>query len=75
VTTAERIAYHRKRAGLSQRELAEKLGVDPSAVGHWEREGGSVPRNLESVVEKGFGLTMAQFYSLPRKKAAKSEAA
>lgn len=27
----------RRRLGLTQRELAGRLGVDPSTVGHWER--------------------------------------
>lgn len=65
VTLAERIAHHRKRLGLSQRDLAARVGVDVSAVGHWERTGGSSPRaaHLEIVVEKGFGMTMAEFYA------------
>ena len=27
----------RKKAGLNQAQLAEKLNVDPSVVSHWER--------------------------------------
>lgn len=63
MTLPERIAHHRKRLGLSQRQLAERVGVDASAVGHWERPGGTSPRNLESVVEKGFGISMQEFYA------------
>lgn len=74
MTIAERIAYHRKRAGLSQRQLAAKLDVDASAVGHWEREGGSVPRDIDAVAA-ALGVTMVQFYSLPRKKKTRAEAA
>lgn len=33
----ERLARHRKLEGLSQREMAEKLGVDPGTLGRWER--------------------------------------
>jgi transcriptional regulator with XRE-family HTH domain len=32
----ERLAAARKRLGLSQRKLAEKLGVDPTTVRDWE---------------------------------------
>lgn len=32
----EKIREFRERAGLSQRELAQALGIDPSAVSLWE---------------------------------------
>lgn len=32
----EKIRQARERAGLTQRELAQALGVDPSAVSLWE---------------------------------------
>ena len=38
----ERIAMLRKKAGLSQSALAEKLGVSTQAVSKWET-GGSLP--------------------------------
>lgn len=31
------VKYHRERLGLTQTELANKLGVSTSAVGMWER--------------------------------------
>ena len=70
MTISERIAYFRRKAGLSQRELANLIGVDPSAVGHWERVGGSNPRDLERVVKVGLGLSMPEFYSLRRRREA-----
>ena len=33
----ERLAAARERAGISQRELAEKLGTDQQRVAYWER--------------------------------------
>lgn len=33
----DNIRAARKRAGMSQRELAEKIGVKPSAVCQWEK--------------------------------------
>ncbi len=35
-TMGERIKYHRKRLGLTQEQLAERLGVSPQAVSKWE---------------------------------------
>lgn len=31
-----KIAYWRNKRGLSQRELADKVGVNPSAIAHYE---------------------------------------
>ena len=36
MTLGERIALARKRAGLSQEQLGEKLGVSRQAVSKWE---------------------------------------
>jgi len=38
-----RIAQLRAEAGLSQEQLAEKLGVDKTAISHWE-QGKAAPR-------------------------------
>ncbi|MEV5792686.1 helix-turn-helix transcriptional regulator [Streptomyces sp. NPDC052192] len=48
---AQRVAL-RKRAGLTQKELAEILGVDRTAVAHWEA-GRRNPdgKRLESYIE------------------------
>ena len=38
MTLGERIQYFRKRAGLSQEGLAERLGVSRQAVSKWEND-------------------------------------
>jgi len=43
-----RIAYHRKRVGMSQRDLARVLGVPQSRVNEWENDK-AVPR-LETAI-------------------------
>lgn len=40
MTLGERIAYYRGALGLSQGELAEKLGVSRQAVSKWETDAG-----------------------------------
>jgi len=70
---AERIAAWRKSKGLTQRELAEAVGVTPAAVYQWEDAGENhttpSQENLFLVVE-ALGLTMAGFWGrLPEAKA------
>jgi transcriptional regulator with XRE-family HTH domain len=36
-TTAERLVLHRKARGITQKEFARKIGVDPSTLAKWER--------------------------------------
>jgi len=38
----ERLAANRQRAGLSQAELGEKLGLSQRAIAHWERRNSSL---------------------------------
>ena len=53
----EKIAFCRKRAGLSQEALADRLGLSRQAVSRWET-GAAVP-DLSKIVElsKLFGVT------------------
>ena len=36
-TLGDKILIYRKLHGLSQREFARLLGIDPSTLGHWEK--------------------------------------
>lgn len=48
-----RIRMARRRAGLSQSELADRIGVQRSAVSHWEGAGGRNPSiaNMRRIAE------------------------
>lgn len=51
-TLGERIVAARKLLGLSQEELARRLGIDPGTLGHWERgEHRPLRRHLEKLAE------------------------
>jgi len=47
-TIGERLLIYRRIKGITQKELAKKLGVDPSTLARWER-GRSTP--LESSIK------------------------
>lgn len=52
----ERLAKARKHAGITQDEMAEKLGVSHSTIAKWELDK-SQPRNMLTLVEKWAELT------------------
>lgn len=47
----DRIRAARARLGMSQRTLAEKVGVDKSAVAQWEGGGGGKGIRTENLIE------------------------
>lgn len=36
-TLGDRIVYYRRLAGMTQKELAHQLGIDPGTLAQWER--------------------------------------
>ncbi|HUV94849.1 MAG TPA: helix-turn-helix transcriptional regulator [Anaerolineae bacterium] len=42
----KRIVLWRRMLGLTQREVAQRLGVDPGTLGCWERDGGRPSKEL-----------------------------
>lgn len=51
------IAVLRKGTGLTQRELADKLGVSDKTVSHWERDESAPDLTLIPVIAEVFGVT------------------
>lgn len=39
LTPGQQIAQRRRQLGLTQRQIAEQIGVTPQAVSEWERDG------------------------------------
>lgn len=68
----QRIAAWREAKGLSQQQLAEKIGVTYAAVYQWEVDGESRTTPSLTKLEKCaevFGVTMEQFYGpIPKAK-------
>lgn len=51
----------RKRLGLTQQQMAERVGVTRSAVQQWEKEDGTAPNRTQQPLVAGvLGLTVAQ---------------
>lgn len=50
MTSGDEIRRARERAGLTQEQLASRVGVTPRTVGNWER-GATVPRNRLATVQ------------------------
>ena len=57
MTLSEKIAYCRKRAGLSQEELAERVGVSRQAVSKWELGDAAPEVGKLLALAKVFGVT------------------
>jgi len=45
-TLGEKIVHYRRLLGLTQKELAKSLGIDPGTLGRWERNKGKPPDDL-----------------------------
>ncbi len=60
MTTAETIRSLRVRAGITQRELAERIGVTDKAVSKWESGRGLPDAGLMQQVAQGLGISVAE---------------
>lgn len=61
---AKNLLFYRKKAGLTQKELAVKLGVKNTAVSNWENGNNSIDiETLFSACEI-FGVTLNDMYGL-----------
>ena len=56
-TLGERIAYYRKRRGLTQEQLAEKCSVTPQAVSKWENDLSAPDISLLVPLAELFGIS------------------
>ena len=59
---AKNLLFYRKRAGLTQKELADKLGVRNTAVSNWESGNNSVDIETLFAAAKIFGVSLSEMY-------------
>ena len=70
IETANRLLQYRKQAGLSQEELAEKIGVSRQAVSKWERSEASPDTDNLVTLAELYGVSLDEMLGL---KTAKEE--
>ena len=51
-TPGEGIVRYRRLSGITQKELANRLGIDPSTLGRWEQDGGKPSRKLSARLDR-----------------------
>ncbi|MFQ5444664.1 MAG: helix-turn-helix domain-containing protein [Nitrospinales bacterium] len=60
-TFYEHLVAYRKSRGVSQKVLAQKLGVDPSTLSHWERSERKPNSKSIKIFEEFLGLSLRKF--------------
>lgn len=63
---AKKIYYYRKSAGLTQKQLAELLGVKNTAVSNWENGQNSIDTETLFKVCEIFKVTINDMYGIPK---------
>lgn len=74
LSIGKRIMMLRKRSGLTQEQLAERLGVTPQAVSKWENDGSCPDISLLPVLADVFGVTTDELLGIkPMRESADKE--
>lgn len=64
-TVAKNLLYYRKKNKITQKELAEKLGVKHNAISSWENGVNSIDIDTLFQICKIFGITVNDMYASP----------
>ncbi len=59
------LAYERKQAGLTQREVAEQINVDPGTLGSWELGDGAIGLEQSWRLAELYGISLDQLAGRP----------
>lgn len=68
ITANLKIAHYRKICGLTQKELAEKLGVSGQAVSKWEQQISCPDIMLLPHIAAVFGISIDELFGIEHKK-------
>lgn len=61
---SKNITKYRERAGLSQRELAQQLGITPSRISNWEQGANCPTIDILFEVCKALGVSINDIYGV-----------
>lgn len=61
---AKNIRFYRKKSGLTQKELSEKIGVNNSAVSNWESGQNSIDIEILVKVCDALGVSLSDIYGI-----------
>ncbi len=64
IETANRLLQYRKKSGLSQEDLAEKIGVSRQAVSKWERAEASPDTDNLIILAKVYGVSLDELLNV-----------
>lgn len=64
MTTGERIKAARKKAGLTQAQLAEKLGVPFQSISQWERDTRKPKMETLAKIAEALGTSVSELYDV-----------
>ncbi len=64
-TVAKNLLYYRKKNKITQKELAEKLGVKHNAISSWENGVNSIDIDTLFQICKIFGISVNDMYASP----------
>ena len=67
IEIANRLLEYRKKSGLSQEELAEKLDISRQSVSKWERAEASPDTDNLIELAKIYGVTMDDLLNVDKK--------
>ena len=65
MTLGQRISIYRKKPGISQETLGERLGVSRQAVSKWETDAASPDMENLLALAREFGVSVAELTETP----------
>ncbi len=63
-----RLKEIRKQKGITQKELAEKLGISPQRLSNYEKGKRRLPADIAILISRELNISVEEIYELPKEK-------